>query len=651
MATIANLVVEIEGKSTQFKITLEESKRNVKKFEKESSTSFRNVFKTAGKAAKTFIADIRKIGRSLRRMASVGLNGLRRLARGFRRLGAIISGTFLASIALVGFQIIKTANEIDAVAKSARQLNIGVVAFQELAFAAGLAGVNNEKLSATLRFMNRTIGETAIGIGAAKQAFEALGLDARDLINLSLDDQFEKITEALRGVRNETTRVALQARFFGAEGIFATNKLINGVRQAREEFRGLGVALTAEQSELVESFNDSRNKLLAVWDGFKQQTVAAIAPAFQLIIDNLRQTIIENGGVQAAAQKMSTFLLRAANFAQEGIKELFKEYQAGFPTLMKFREDAVEVFNAIKDAVITVTRAVNDLGEALEKRRRLIASYGAALEDAIGSNQDAIKAAEDFANGLISADEAFSRGATRSALDSIAKQLAFNTEQALKFRTEIEGIGVAAKAVIPSIQGLFGTGPSSAGTSSSGGGRGVAFNPASLTTQDIASKFEAAGESFEKSVGRSAEKLERAVSGRQTPTASTASTLGERIREDRATLAGIRAQQRDARRSAQRPGSSSTFGILAARAIGNTGPSSGVDARTSIEELFQRQEAVMKAQEQADQKNREPAVINVTIQGDLSPLIKSVTIDPEFKAALQKQSERVMENSARTTRR
>jgi len=276
MATIANLVVEIKGKADSLNRALSSSSRNVSNFASKTGTQLEGAFKKGLRGTQALLKGIRSVTRGLARMARQGLSAINRMRQGFTRFAGILTGVVLVSVGLLLREIIQVANEIDVVAKNARALNIGVKTFQELSYAANIAGVNNEKLSATLRFMNRTIGETAMGIGAAGEAFKELGLSAEELSDLSLDQQFDRIAERLRGVDNASQRAALAAKFFGAEGIFAVNKMIDGLGMAREEFRGLGVTLSSEQTLAVEAFNDARTALLAIWTGFKQQVVITL---------------------------------------------------------------------------------------------------------------------------------------------------------------------------------------------------------------------------------------------------------------------------------------------------------------------------------------------------------------------------------------
>lgn len=278
MATISNLVVKITGDNKKLKNALKGSIGSVSDFAKKASKA----------------------------LAGVAL---------------VVTGALtVAFTGLVG-AINRTADEIDDLAKTSDKLGIMTQELQKLQFQANLTGVSTNTLNMGLQRMVRRVSEAAKGTGEAKNALKELGLDAKALNQLAPDKQFQAISKAMQQIPTQADKVRLAMRLFDTEGVALVNTLNSSLDQSSKEFDKLGVAITRQQAAAVEAYNDSVTKLQALWQGFLNQLTVQVAPAFQSLIDWIRKTVMEMGGMGAVAKAAAGVII---NIVQNIIRVMNK---------------------------------------------------------------------------------------------------------------------------------------------------------------------------------------------------------------------------------------------------------------------------------------------------------------------------------------
>ena len=278
MATISNLVVKITGDNKKLKNALKGSIGSVSDFAKKASKA----------------------------LAGVAL---------------VVTGALtVAFTGLVG-AINRTADEIDDLAKTSDKLGIMTQELQRLQYQANLTGISTNTLNLGLQRMVRRISEAAQETGVAEDALEELGLNAKELNKLSPDRQFKAIADAMKKIPLQADKVRLAMKLFDTEGVALVNTLNSSLDQSSKEFDKLGIAITRQQAAAVEAYNDSVTKLQALWQGFLNQLTVQVAPAFQSLIDWIRKTVMEMGGMGAVAKAAAGVII---NIVQNIIRVMNK---------------------------------------------------------------------------------------------------------------------------------------------------------------------------------------------------------------------------------------------------------------------------------------------------------------------------------------
>lgn len=266
MATIANLIVEISAKSNKLKEGLANASASVASFAKKAAASLAVI-------------------------------------------GTIITTVLVGAFSLLTGMINRQAEKIDAMSKEAQKIGASYGEFQKLAYGADLAGVSSDSLSASIKKLNINIGEAQSGSGGAKDAFDRLGLSATALANMNVEERFLAVSDALKTVKDKTEQSKLAVDIFGKSGVDGMVFLTSNIRETSKEFEDLGLVITDQQAAAVEAFNDSKTRLGTIWEGFKDKITAAVAPAFQAMVDWITGVVKEMGGMDKAADAFARSMI------------------------------------------------------------------------------------------------------------------------------------------------------------------------------------------------------------------------------------------------------------------------------------------------------------------------------------------------------
>ncbi len=164
------------------------------------------------------------------------------------------------------------AKSLDRIHKMSLRLGVSTEALSRYRLVAGLAGIDVNALTIGLQRMTRRIAEATTGTGVAVDALNELGLSAQTLNDMSPDQQFEEIAEALSKVDDQGKKVLLAFKLFDTEGVGllqTMEKGKRGIREITQEAHNMGLTLTKEGARKVAEMNDA-------WTRFKMTIVGMV---------------------------------------------------------------------------------------------------------------------------------------------------------------------------------------------------------------------------------------------------------------------------------------------------------------------------------------------------------------------------------------
>jgi len=256
-------------------------------------------------------------------------SAFRSMQMGLKRAGGAIFSlqTALAGLGAVA-ALTKISRDIDNLAKTSAKLGIAVNELQALRHAAELSGVETRTLDMAMQRFTRRLSEARAGTGEAKAALEEMGIALSDSEGnaRAQTDVLNDVADALQQVPSQADRVRLAFKLFDSEGVNMVNMLQNGsagLKQMTDDFKELGLAISAEETKKVEAFNDAMQRLGTLFTNIGQKIGAFILPQLQKMIMFLGDSLL--GALISAVKGLDSFF----KFATEGFNSL-SEATGGF---------------------------------------------------------------------------------------------------------------------------------------------------------------------------------------------------------------------------------------------------------------------------------------------------------------------------------
>ena len=245
---------------------------------------------TAGTITWDLVANSSKFVTELEKANKAGKNWGDKLGKAAKGVATTFAAAGAAAAASLAALYTVTAGNIDEQAKFADKIGVSTDALGGLHHAADLTGVSTGNMNLGLQRMTRRVAEAAQGTGTAVDALDALNLSAEDLNQLSPDEQFLAIADAMGEVEGRSEQVRLAFKLFDSGGVALLNTMdmaSDGIREAMEQAEHLGIALNRiDAAQGRKNANDAFDVMTKVSSGISRQLTVAFAPAVQADSNN-----------------------------------------------------------------------------------------------------------------------------------------------------------------------------------------------------------------------------------------------------------------------------------------------------------------------------------------------------------------------------
>lgn len=330
-----------------------------------------------------FSSDMGKAAReAAKRMKTIG-GALKTGFGAAAKAAATVFKTALAGIVGaggLGLLVRSSLQATDQLGALAGRLGLSAAALSELRFAVEQTDVKFETFTMGLQRMVRRVAEAAKGTGEAKGAIKELGLEAEALNRLAPDQQFEALAEALNGIPNQADRVRLAMKLFDSEGVALLQTMEGGaaaIRAYRDEARTLGASLSNSAVKGVQETTDSIDRLKTLFLGLRDQTVAAFAPALDMVVTRFtnmgKEAIAAHGGADKLGQVMAGKLLGGVESVTIAGAKFFNIMHRIFNPKQAFRADElVEEIAKVQSELNVLERVRGRINSGDENRPAVI---------------------------------------------------------------------------------------------------------------------------------------------------------------------------------------------------------------------------------------------------------------------------------------
>lgn len=307
---------------------------------------------------------------------------LRGIQAAFGKLSKVFFNFKTALVAAVGagglgLLISNSLKATDALAKTASKIGTTTEALSALQYAGQLTGVEVNTMNMALQRFTRRASEAAVGTGEAKGALRELGVDARQLVRLPLDERMLVLADAFENVKSESDRLRLAFKLFDSEGAALVNTLGQGRQGLADmlgESRRLGVVMSSNAAKGVEDANDALTRLQSLFGGIVKQVTAALAPVITAIADTLTNKVAsafdpENNGIQEFAKALAIDVVNGIVAAVEGFETLTNGLINTANELIRTKDALTSLFGGDQSAE-QLGNAIQHVEDRLESLRK-----------------------------------------------------------------------------------------------------------------------------------------------------------------------------------------------------------------------------------------------------------------------------------------
>ena len=242
-----------------------------------------------GDRTKREFREVGQAGDRAFRNTSLAVQQANRRLAAFARTAGIVAATTAAAAAAGGAAAVRSSLQtVDAQAKLAQSLDTTVASIQVVDRAGELAGVSLGEIEQATIQLTRRLSQAAAGTGPAVAALDDLRLSAEELQALPLDERIAAIQNALEEYVPASQRAAVASQLFGDRAGLTFSRIdTSTLRQAQDDVRNLGVALSETDADQIERTNDALSRLALAGTGLANQLTALVAPALESIADGL----------------------------------------------------------------------------------------------------------------------------------------------------------------------------------------------------------------------------------------------------------------------------------------------------------------------------------------------------------------------------
>lgn len=310
-------------------------------------------------------------------------NGLKAIAGSVFSLRTALVG--VAGAAGFGLLVRSSLNATDSLAKTAAKIGTTTEALGALRYAADLTGVATQTMDMALQRFTRRTAEAAAGTGEAKGAIKELGINAQELNRMPLDKRMIVLADAFEKVESESDRLRLAFKLFDSEGAALVNTLSqgsDGLKEMLGEAKVLGLTMSSTAAKGVEDTVDSLTKLKSLFKGVTDQTVAAFAPAIEMMVERftgfLQRSIEVKGGVEAFARSLAVDLLNGVKIALQAFEGLANGFIKVYNGALRVKDALTRAFTDDNEKNARQLRTeVEQLEETMAERAQRIQGYTA----------------------------------------------------------------------------------------------------------------------------------------------------------------------------------------------------------------------------------------------------------------------------------
>lgn len=326
---------------------------------------------------------------------------------------------------------------INAAIDTAAKFGMTTEALQGLRHAAGEAGASAEELDAALLPMLRNIEKLALGAGGpAAKSLERLGLNAKALAALPLDQRFLVLADAMAEIPTQAERVLHTVNILGKGASNLANTLAvgsDGIKELMEDANKLGKVFSSVEAQQVANMNVALARFGKAIDGLKTQVTIQLTPF-----------------IEEAALAFNRFTTEGVH-----IREMFEEnapavidFVSNFASIVSVLDTCITAFRLFFSGLKEIFMAIEFTTAAVGAKVFGSNGFFGAWKDGISVAWDELeKKQEDLKNKFANKqDSDLIAKRVRNSLMGVIERSRARAQQAVGDQTELGALVEAARS-------------------------------------------------------------------------------------------------------------------------------------------------------------------------------------------------------------
>lgn len=318
------------------------------------TANFEAGMQRAEKRLEAFTAGATKLARTAGTLTGVtlGFDALR------RSVGAAIER---------GDELQRLAERMDTTAKSLSQLE----------YVAKQSDIQFDTLASSLDTFTKNVGMASVGTGKAQKALKELGIDAKELYRLGLDEQLDLVADAIARIDNSTRQGTLTSQLFGdADMLSALKDGSAGIRALREESDRTGFSLENELAKKLALADDAMKRLDSSSQALTTTLTGWLAPALVRVVDGMNAVLSGD-----FSKNLSSQLDDLANRRNELLQQQ-KNLESSWISKLLLGDGVDAALENVRANIAAVEAEMNRVNELMLKRN---AAAGTGAKGTSGS--------------------------------------------------------------------------------------------------------------------------------------------------------------------------------------------------------------------------------------------------------------------------
>lgn len=283
-----------------------------------------------------------------------------------------------AAVAGIAAMTRQSMTFVDEQAKVARSIDGSIDALRALQLAGNDAGVSSDTLNASMQKLGTKLVEANVKGGASAKALDRMGLSAKNLLALDVDERLAAIADRAKELGWSATKTSQFLLEMGVESKEMALLVAQGgdaIRNARQEVEDMGLSLSAVDAAKVEAANDAMSRIKLSTEAVGNRLAVAFAPALEKTAQMFTEGMRSGGGFREIIDFIGARVSALVGLLAD-VGSIVRAVIAAFRDLTSEGGKMASVADAIKLGLGPITSIISGVREAIRIMAHLVRTTG-----------------------------------------------------------------------------------------------------------------------------------------------------------------------------------------------------------------------------------------------------------------------------------